>query len=157
MWGRKKQDTVTSTQVDPATPALVVEPLDADWTENLTRMREWVASCVAGNDPPLDLAHVPTALSVIDALLADGIRADETWKLQALGAVLGDAMARDLGVPWRLVTDQWGATLGLHLGGEIVAYPLTMIAKRVEAGEPVDVRTLFVTATDHVRGLLAQS
>ena len=103
---------------------------------------------------PLDLGDPGTALAVIDALLRDGIGAEERWKLEALGALLGDAMATELGVGWCLVTDQWGTTPGLHLGGDDVAYPLSMIAKRVEDGEQVNVQRLFATATAHMRQLM---
>ena len=158
MWGRKTSkavDGITTTPVAPDTPAVLVEELTNDWAQELSDMRGWVASCVADNDPPLNLEDPPTALAVIEALLhRGGIMPEETWKLQALGAVLGDAMGTDLGIPWRLVTDQWGSTPGLHLGRDDVAYPLTMIAKRVENGEDVDVHHLFVTLTDQMRQLI---
>lgn len=161
MWGRKKREdpkpelgTITETVVPAGTPALVIQPLDAEWSQDLAEKRSWIAASVSGRGAPLDLGDPGIALAVIDALLRDGIGAEERWKLEALGALLGDAMATDLGVGWCLVTDQWGTTPGLHLGGDDVAYPLSMIAKRVEDGEQIDVHRLFATATAHMRQLM---
>ena len=93
MWGRKKREdpkpelgTITETVVPAGTPALVIQPLDAEWSQDLAEKRSWIAASVSGSGAPLDLGDPGIALAVIDALLRDGIGAEERWKLEALGA-----------------------------------------------------------------------
>lgn len=117
-------------------------PLSADLAADVDARREWVWASVSA-DTPLDRSDDRTALSVISALLAD-VRADETWKLQSLGIVFGDVLARVTGAEWVQVDDERGTDAALRFGGpDDLAFPLTMISRRVEAGEEVDVLELF--------------
>lgn len=88
-----------------------------------------------------------TKLRVIDAFLQQ-VDAQDTWKLQALGVVLGDAMALQYRLRWVEVEDEWGTDPALLLGGapgeEAYAFPLTMIAKRRQEGQDVDLQTLAI-------------
>jgi hypothetical protein len=68
----------------------------------------------------------------------------QTYELQCLGIVFGDALVQECGVEWRAVEDQYGRDPCLQiLGSTVVLFPLTMLSKRVEKGEPVDVFDLF--------------
>jgi len=117
-------------------------PLSADVAADVDARREWVWASVSA-DTPLDRSDDRTALSVISALLAD-VRPDETWKLQSLGIVFGDVLARVTGAEWVQVDDERGTDAALRFGGpDDLAFPLTMISRRVEAGEEVDVLELF--------------
>ena len=84
-------------------------------------------------------------LGTIRAVLEGGIfRADQTFELQGLGIILGDAISAEMGVDWKMVEDQYGTSPCLALKGtSVVLYPQTMISKRVERGETVDVFNLF--------------
>lgn len=84
-------------------------------------------------------------LSIIDAILSNGwVGPDDTWKLQALGIAFGDALAQKLMLEWVTVDDEYGCDPALNWPGTaIYSYPLTMISKRIETGEEVDVRNLF--------------
>lgn len=118
-------------------------PLDDEMSQRLSTHRVWVWDSVSA-DRPLDRDDSGTALSVITALLKDGIEPDETWKLQSLGVVLGDVMSRMMNLPWVIVDDEHGRDPALDYGGVgNLLFPLTMISKRVEAGEPVDVYRLI--------------
>ncbi|MDF2666755.1 MAG: hypothetical protein K0R81_2605 [Microbacterium sp.] len=117
-------------------------PLSADLAADVDARREWVWASVSA-DTPLDRSDDRTALSVISALLAD-VRPDETWKLQSLGIVFGDVLARVTRAEWVQVDDERGTDAALRFGGpDDLAFPLTMISRRVEAGEEVDVLELF--------------
>lgn len=117
-------------------------PLSADLAADVDARREWVWASVSA-DTPLDRSDDRTALSVISALLAD-VRPDETWKLQSLGIVFGDVLARVTGAEWVQVDDERGTDAALRFGGpDDLAFPLTMISRRVEAGDEVDVLELF--------------
>ncbi len=49
-----------------------------------------------------------------------------------------------MGLKWKMVEDQYGTSPCLVLEGtSIVIYPQTVISKRIERGEPVDVFELF--------------
>jgi Domain of unknown function (DUF3806) len=68
----------------------------------------------------------------------------ETYKLQRLGITLGDALVQELGMEWVMVEDDYGRDPAIRLPGTtVVLFPLTMISKRVERGETVDIMELF--------------
>jgi len=85
---------------------------------------------------------------LIDAILkSNSIGADETWKLQSLGVVFGDALAQELGLIWVAVDDEYGRDPALSVPGtSMLSFPLTSISKRIERGETVDVFHLFEVA-----------
>lgn len=117
-------------------------PLSADLAAEMDARREWVWTSVSA-DAPLDRSDNRTALSVIAALVAE-VRPDETWKLQSLGIVFGDVLARVTDAEWVQVDDELRSDPALRFGGpHDLAFPMTMISKRMEAGEDVDVLELF--------------
>jgi len=64
--------------------------------------------------------------------------------LQSLGITLGDAFVQHLGLKWMFVKDEYGRDPVVVLEGtSIILFPLTMISKRIERGEDVDVHKLF--------------
>lgn len=128
--------------------------MSADLAAEVQARRDWVWGSVSA-DAPLDRTDARTALSVIAALLGE-IRGDETWKLQSLGIVFGDVLATVTGSQWVEVVDDAGTDAALRFGGpDDLAFPMTMISKRVEAGHDVDVLELFRAAAagiEEVRG-----
>jgi hypothetical protein len=92
-----------------------------------------------------------TDLSAIQRLLDEGhVSKRDVYLQQALGVVLGDALARDLTIlRWAVVDDSYGHSRALqYRTTDQVFFPVTMISKRIELGEPVDVRALY----DQVEG-----
>jgi Domain of unknown function (DUF3806) len=84
-------------------------------------------------------------LGTIRAILQAGIfKPNQTYELQCLGIVLGDAFVQELGMEWVVVEDEYGRDPTVRLPEtSIILYPLTMISKRIERGEQVDVFELF--------------
>jgi hypothetical protein len=84
-------------------------------------------------------------LGLIRAVLgANVFRPSQTYELQCLGIVLGDAFVQELKMEWVLVEDGLGRDPAVRLPGtSIILYPLTMISKRIERGDKVDVFDLF--------------
>jgi hypothetical protein len=84
-------------------------------------------------------------LGTIRAILqANAFKPDQTYQLQCLGIVLGDALVQELKMEWVKVEDERGRDPAVQLPGTtIILYPLTMISKRIERGEQVDVFDLF--------------
>ena len=78
----------------------------------------------------------------------------DTWQLQCLGIALGSVMAKVLGLHWIIVTDEYGRDPALQFQNtSLIIYPLTMISKRVERGEAVDVSQLLALTATHVKQL----
>lgn len=113
----------------------------------LADCRGWVATAFDGAE---DFDTNPaTKLKVVEAILAL-VRPGETWKLQALGVVFGDALSLAYGYPWIQVADGLDAIpalLVVESPEPIYAYPVTMISKRAEAGQALDFIALVDLAT----------
>lgn len=116
---------------------------DLDW---LAAQRRRTETLLEGN-PDARAKYQTSAgkLGVIRAVLEGKVfRADQTFELQGLGVILGDALAKELGLKWKMAEDAQGTSPCLVLEGtSIVLYPQTMISKRIERGETVDVFELF--------------
>ena len=91
-------------------------------------------------------------LGTIRALIeANTFQPSQTYELQCLGIVLGDAFVQELKMEWVIVEDEYGRDPAVRLPGtSIILYPLTMISKRLERGDKVDVFDLFNWAASQV-------
>jgi hypothetical protein len=91
-------------------------------------------------------------LTLLQTILDAGwIEKSETVKLQCLGVTLGDALAQALQMEWVTVEDEYGKDPALRFPGTtVVAFPLTMISKRIERSEQVNVAELFTGVCEHV-------
>ena len=90
-------------------------------------------------------ATAPGKLGTLRALLtADLFSPAQTYELQSLGIVLGDAFVQEMGFHWIIVEDESGRDPAIRFQEtSVILYPLTMISKRIERGETVDVFDLF--------------
>ena len=90
----------------------------------------------------------PRDLRVLQELLDRRVlEKSQTYELQALGVVLGDVMAGQLGLAWVRVEDEFGKSRALRLDEtETLIFPVTMISKRVEGGTPFTIAELFEKA-----------
>ena len=120
------------------------EPLSPDDQQNLAEARQWLKDHFT-DDQDQKYEPVEGKLRLLEAILDNGwVEPSETWKLQALGICLGDALAQKLLLNWVLVDDDYGRSPALNWPGTtIYSFPQTMISKRIEQGEAVDVRALF--------------
>ncbi|MDC7701386.1 DUF3806 domain-containing protein [Vogesella indigofera] len=103
--------------------------------------------------PAGDHSTVPSKLGALRALLdARQFRLDQTYELQAMGVVLGDVFVQELEFKWVMVSDEYGRDPALqYQNSSLLLFPLTMISKRIESGETVDVFTLYNGIADHTR------
>lgn len=122
-----------------------VQPLSPDDTARLEKQRLWVRD---HHDPSaLDrYQSVEGKLRLLEIILErGGIGRSETWKLQSLGVFFGDALAQHLQLSWIMVEDEYDRDPALEVPSTTIKiFPLTMISKRVEDGEAVNVQDLFV-------------
>jgi hypothetical protein len=95
-------------------------------------------------------------LGLLRALLESKVFSPEqTYELQSMGVVLGDVFAQKLGMEWIVVEDSFGRTPALRYPNTtIILYPITMISKRIEAGEQVDVFDMYNSLAAEVDEIL---
>lgn len=77
-----------------------IEPLNDEDLSRLEKMRVWVRDHYT-EEARDRFEPFEGKIVLIDTILKNGwINADETWKLQSLGAVFGDALVQCLGLDW---------------------------------------------------------
>jgi len=96
-------------------------------------------------------------LRLLDTIVrSKWVERNETVKLQCLGITLGDAVVQEFAMRWVTVEDEYGRDPAVELPGTtILVFPLTMISKRIEQGEEVDIYDLFDGLCTKVREMKA--
>lgn len=102
-------------------------------------------------------------LGTLRALLeAEIFSSAQTYELQSMGIVLGDAIVQDMGFHWVMVEDEFGRDPALRyqdtsvILSHQVGPPHTMISKRVERGEEIDVFDLYNGVAATANNLIKQ-
>ena len=121
-------------------PQNVAPQSDAD-RQSLRDQRAVVEKYLADESSRAKYKTAAGKLGTIRAILDGNVfKPDQTYKLQCLG----DAFVLDLGMEWVMVEDAHGRDPAVRLPGtSIILFPLTMISKRMERGQKVDVFELF--------------
>lgn len=98
-------------------------------------------------DARAELRRDATDLPLLQRLLDEQVpKAVDAKGLHALGIVFGQALAAETGLQWVQVEDDQGRSPALQYPGtSVLVFPETMISKRIEDGEPVDLVVLFKT------------
>ena len=88
-------------------------------------------------------------LELLQALLDKQlVRPDQVRELQAMGAILGDLFAAELDMHWIIYKDDIGRSRALrYQQSEVVLFPITMIARRREAGNKSSVAEIYQKAS----------
>jgi hypothetical protein len=87
-------------------------------------------------------------------LQGEVFKPDQKYELQCLGIVLGDVFVQDMGMEWIMVEDEYGRDPAVRLPNTtIILYPMTMISKRIERGEKIDVFELYNGTAAQVEAL----
>jgi Domain of unknown function (DUF3806) len=130
-----------------------IEPFSAEDTLRVQKHRQWVQGFF--DERGASYKTVQDKLDLVGAILnSSSIGVEETWKLQSLGIVFGDALAQELGLIWVAVEDEYGRDPALSVPGtSLLSFPLTAISKRIEKGEEVDVFLLFKAACQTILDL----
>jgi len=64
--------------------------------------------------------------------------------MQSMGVVFGDVFVQDMGFHWIMVEDEYGRDPAIKFQDtSVLLFPLTMISKRIERGETIDVFDLY--------------
>jgi hypothetical protein len=118
-------------------------PSDAD-TKQLAS--QWLSvSRLAEEEYGCALIQSLDDLPVLQRLLDEDVIDKDAYALQCLGVALGRVMATNIeGMDWWIVEDEYGRDPCLrYLETALHLNPLTMISKRIERGESVDIQRLF--------------
>lgn len=122
-----------------------IVPLTAADEQRLETQREIVAKYLSPEDLKAKYQTAAGKLGALRALLTARVfKPGQTYELQSMGVVFGDAFVKDMGFHWVMVEDQRGRDPAIrYKETSIPLFPLTMISKRIEKGEEVDVFDLY--------------
>jgi len=93
------------------------------------------------------LSRTKKDLPILQRLIDDKVfKKSQTYEWQSLGVVFGDVLASELPLRWVMITDEYGTDPTLRFKNtSININALTMLSKRVERDESVDVFSLLQT------------
>ena len=129
-------------------------PLPIESQQHLDRQRAYVATLVETYMPGQKLAKTKADFAIIQKVIdLKIIPKSNAWELQSLGVVFGDALASTVpGLAWSEVTDEYGTDPTLRYKQTSVQINvLTMISKRVEDGESVDISHMALWLQDFIK------
>lgn len=94
-------------------------------------------------------------LPVLQRLIDDKVFSkSQTYELQSLGVAFGDVLASELPLRWVMVTDEYGTDPTLRFEStNWQVNALTMISKRIERDEKVNLRELLRITHDQLSRL----
>ena len=99
--------------------------------------------------------HTDSDLIILQRILDNRILDESrTYELQCLGIVFGEVLARKADLHWVTVADAYGRDPALRFRDtHLILFPLTMISKRIEDGQRVEVAELMRQMEREVAGL----
>ncbi len=112
-----------------------IVPLNAENVARLAKQRAVIESMIHGIPAMMAKYETPQGkVDILGAILKQNIfKPTETYQLQCMGIVFGDALASETGLEWYMVEDQFGSDPILTFPGTtLIVGALTMISKRVE-------------------------
>ena len=114
-------------------------------SNRLDQQRALIAATVKQRYGTVALTRTKKDLTALQRLLDDNVfNNSQTYELQSLGVVFGDVLASELPLRWAMISDEYGSDPTLRFKRTSVSInALTMISKRVERGEKVDLRRLL--------------
>jgi hypothetical protein len=123
--------------------------------DRLAKQRAVIEKFLADDQSRAKYAKPAGKLGTLRGLLAQkAFKPTQTYELQCMGVVLGDALVQEMGMEWIMVEDDVGSDPAVRMPGtSIIIFPLTMISKRVERGEAVDVFDLFNATAAQIEDL----
>ena len=142
----------------PTPPTPKITPLTEADRKRMRKQRAAVEKYLANADSKQRFTTTMGKLGTIRALLqALALHREQTSELQCLGVVLGDTFVHEFGMEWIMVEDDHGQTPAVQLPGTtMILFPLTMICKRSEGDDHIDVYELFKEVATQVDELQQQ-
>ncbi|MDH5505804.1 MAG: DUF3806 domain-containing protein [Anaerolineae bacterium] len=132
--------------------------LTADDSNRLNEQRAVVEQFLLSEDLVEKYKTAAGKITLLQALIQGRfISADQTYGLQCMGIVLGDVFVMNMGFHWIMVEDEYGRDPAIrYQNTSIILHPLTMISKRVEKGEEINIDELYNGISAIVNDLVEQ-
>ncbi len=121
----------------------------------LEEQRAIVAAAVKQRYGISALRKTAADLSILQRLIDDKVFSkSQTYELQSLGIAFGDVLASELPLRWVMVTDEYGTDPTLRFKDTTLQInALTMISKRIERDEEVNLSELLHTTREQLTRL----
>jgi len=128
-----------------ASPDPKFSDLSPEDAERLDQQRAIIASAIKQRYGTTALTRTNKDLPILQRLLDDKVFGkSQTYELQCVGVVFGDVLTSEFPLRWVMITDEFGTDPTLRFKNTRTnVNALTMISKRVERDEPVDVFRLL--------------
>ncbi len=112
---------------------------------SLDRQRALVEAAARKRYGVSRLERTKADLAVLQRLIDDrAFSKTQTYELQSLGVTFGDVLMSELPLRWVMVTDEYGTDPTLRFKNTTIQVnALTMISKRIEKGERVNLSRLL--------------
>jgi len=119
--------------------------LSGEDTAQLNKQRSLVAAAAKQKYGTPSLTKTKSDLVVLQHLIDDQVfNKTQTYELQCLGVAFGDVLASEFPLRWVMVTDEYGTDPTLRYKKMVFQInALTMISKRIERNESVNLRKLL--------------
>ena len=97
-------------------------------------------------------------LQLMQRLLDDRVvRNEQTRELQAMGVIMGDLLAAELGLHWVVYEDRLGRSRALRYNSsDSYLFPITMISRRREVDNRTPVAEIYDKAVQSMRAAIPQ-
>jgi hypothetical protein len=127
------------------TPSPMFTQLSGEDSIRLEQQRAVVTAAAKQRYGTAGLTRTKSDLPVLQRLIDDRVfNKSQTYELQSLGVAFGDVLASELPLRWVIVTDEYGTDPTLRFTDtSFQVNALTMISKRVEGDETVNVAELL--------------
>ena len=139
-------------QLARADDALRIGELSYLDRQYMTQQRERLADLTARHFGRRFNGQRSNDLQLLQGLLDRGLVGNtQTRELQAMGVVMGDLLAADLGLHWVIYQDNLGRTRALRDGeSDTYLFPITMISRRREVDNRTSVTEIYGKAREIV-------
>ncbi len=135
----------TSQPVDAQYPSPTFAELTSADQARIDAQRAVVLSAAKQRYGTSELRQDRNDLILLQRMLDDKVFSpSQTYELQSMGVVFGDALVSQLGLRWVMITDEYGTDPTVVIPDTTANFnALTVISKRVEEGRTVDVSDLY--------------
>ena len=132
-------------------PAHMSDPTPID-LQFMTQQRKALQDLAMANLGRRFSGDLNRDLELLQALLDKQlVRPDQVRELQAMGVIIGDLFAAELDMHWIIYKDDIGRSRALrYQQSEVVLFPITMIARRREAGNKTSVAEIYQKASTSI-------
>lgn len=116
----------------------------------MTQQRDLLADLASNNLGRRFNGNKENDLQILQLLLDRRlVRAEQTRELQAMGVIMGDLLAEELGMHWVIYEDGLGRSRALrYRESQEYLFPITMISRRQEADNQTPVAAIYQKAYD---------